>query len=179
MAEVVEISLPSEQQNQPIPTQTFLDIKVYQSMFLFSISFLAFLCLLLYRCTLGDALFNVPGPFTASFSRLWLVYHSRRGDMHRIMIGLHGKYGKLVRTGPKEVSVSDLNAIKAIYGAPIQNRIFENSLIYQQLRDPSSGRVIGIASSRAIDSSISSGNEMKRYTPRSGVLSAVSTAWSL
>lgn len=33
------------------------------------------------------------------------------------MIDLHAKHGALVRTGPKEVSVSDLTAIKAIYGA--------------------------------------------------------------
>ncbi|MCJ1225072.1 hypothetical protein MMC12_001721 [Toensbergia leucococca] len=32
------------------------------------------------------------------------------------MIDLHQRYGKLVRTGPNEVSVSDLAAIKKIYG---------------------------------------------------------------
>ena len=36
--------------------------------------------------------------------------------MHRTMVGLHKKHGKLVRTGPNEVSVSDLTAIKKIYG---------------------------------------------------------------
>ena len=33
------------------------------------------------------------------------------------MIKLHKKHGKLVRTGPNEVSVSDLSAIKKIYGS--------------------------------------------------------------
>ena len=33
------------------------------------------------------------------------------------MISLHARYGHLVRTGPDEVSVSDLTAIKKIYGA--------------------------------------------------------------
>ena len=37
--------------------------------------------------------------------------------MNVTMIRLHKKYGSLVRTGPDEVSVSDLSAIKAIYGA--------------------------------------------------------------
>lgn len=37
--------------------------------------------------------------------------------MHRTMINLHKRHGKLVRTGPNEVSVSDLSAIKSIYGA--------------------------------------------------------------
>lgn len=33
------------------------------------------------------------------------------------MIALHAQYGPLVRTGPNEVSVADLTAIKQIYGA--------------------------------------------------------------
>lgn len=60
---------------------------------------------------------SIPGPFFASLSRLWLLKHSWDGDMHRTMITLHAKHGKLVRTGPDEVSVSDLTAIKKIYGA--------------------------------------------------------------
>ncbi|KAK0281343.1 hypothetical protein LTR35_007719 [Friedmanniomyces endolithicus] len=37
--------------------------------------------------------------------------------MNRTMIDLHRELGTLVRTGPREVSVSDLTAIKQIYGA--------------------------------------------------------------
>lgn len=59
---------------------------------------------------------RLPGPFNASLSRIWLLWHSWKGDMHRTMIDLHRKHGKLVRTGPNEVSVSDLTAIKTIYG---------------------------------------------------------------
>jgi cytochrome P450 len=33
------------------------------------------------------------------------------------MIALHKKYGPLIRTGPNEVSVADLSAIRTIYGA--------------------------------------------------------------
>ncbi|KAF1962628.1 cytochrome P450 [Byssothecium circinans] len=64
-----------------------------------------------------DPLRNIPGPFFARFSRLWMVYHSRKGDMHTKMIDLHKKYGTLVRTGPNEVSVSKPAIIKIIYGA--------------------------------------------------------------
>ncbi len=59
---------------------------------------------------------KIPGPFSASLSRLWILRHSWKGDMHRIMVGLHKQHGKLIRTGPNEVSVSDLTAIKKIYG---------------------------------------------------------------
>lgn len=44
-----------------------------------------------------------------------MAKHAWQGDMHRQMIDLHSKYGKLVRTGPYEISVFDLGAIKAIY----------------------------------------------------------------
>jgi cytochrome P450 len=37
--------------------------------------------------------------------------------MNTTMIALHVKHGSLVRTGPNEVSVADLAAIKTIYGA--------------------------------------------------------------
>lgn len=60
---------------------------------------------------------KIDGPFWASLTRLWLVKHSHDGDMHRVIIAAHKRYGSLVRTGPSEVSVADLGAIKKIYGA--------------------------------------------------------------
>lgn len=60
---------------------------------------------------------RVPGPFWASLSRLWITKMSWDGQTHRDMIALHKKYGKLVRIAPGEVSVSDLEATKKIYGA--------------------------------------------------------------
>lgn len=75
---------------------------------------LATLYVLYYR--VFSPLASIPGPVEASLSRLWLVKHTWKGDMHREMLKLHAKHGKLVRTGPNEVSVTDLNAIKKIYG---------------------------------------------------------------
>ena len=60
---------------------------------------------------------TIPGPFAASLSRLWMTKHSWDGDMNTTMIALHKKHGPLVRTGPNELSVADLKAIKTIYGA--------------------------------------------------------------
>lgn len=37
--------------------------------------------------------------------------------MHRTTIKLHGKYGKLVRSGPNEIGVNDLSALKNVYAA--------------------------------------------------------------
>ena len=51
--------------------------------------------------------------------------------MHRTMIALHAKHGLLVRTGPNEVSVSDLNSIKTIYGAGTKFRKSEWYSVWQ------------------------------------------------
>ncbi|KAF2473714.1 cytochrome P450 [Lindgomyces ingoldianus] len=64
-----------------------------------------------------DPLRGIPGPFYARWTPLWMIYHSRKGDMHQKMIELHKAHGKLVRTGPNEVSISDPGAVKIIYGA--------------------------------------------------------------
>ncbi|KAF1912067.1 cytochrome P450, partial [Ampelomyces quisqualis] len=69
------------------------------------------------RTFLLDPLSRIPGPLSARFSRIWMVQHSIAGDMHTTMIALPKKHGKLVRTAPKEVSISDPTAIKIIYGA--------------------------------------------------------------
>lgn len=60
---------------------------------------------------------SIPGPFVASLSRLWLVKHVWSADMVWTVMDLHKKHGPLVRTGPNEVSVSDVAAVKRIYGA--------------------------------------------------------------
>nr|POE72188.1 cytochrome p450 monooxygenase gsff [Quercus suber] len=60
---------------------------------------------------------SFPGPVWARFSRLWMTKHSWNGDMNEEMIKLHRKHGEFVRTGPNELSISNLAAIKTIYGA--------------------------------------------------------------
>jgi len=78
---------------------------------------LACLCLFAIYCRTLHPLANVPGPFTASFSRFWLIKHSHAGDMHRTMIAMHAKYGSLVRVAHNEVSICDPHTIKTVYGA--------------------------------------------------------------
>lgn len=63
-----------------------------------------------------SSLSNVPGPFLASVSRLWLAQKFRRCDFHRTAIKVHAEYGEIVRIAPNEVSLSDPNAIRTIYG---------------------------------------------------------------
>jgi benzoate 4-monooxygenase len=59
---------------------------------------------------------NVPGPFAAKFSNLWLLLQARQGKRYQSVDEAHKKYGKLVRIQPNHVSVADESAINAIYG---------------------------------------------------------------
>lgn len=81
-----------------------------------AIGIIVFIVLYVIYIRFLSPLVKIPGPFWACISRLWIVRLSRKGNMHRVMLRLHEKYGKLVRVGPKEVIVADLAAVKTIYG---------------------------------------------------------------
>lgn len=58
---------------------------------------------------------SIPGPFLARFTslyRAWLVY---KRNAHDVQLGLHRKYGNVVRLGPDTVSVSGQDYL-SIYG---------------------------------------------------------------
>ncbi|KIX93851.1 uncharacterized protein Z520_10476 [Fonsecaea multimorphosa CBS 102226] len=59
---------------------------------------------------------GIPGPFWASLSRTWLAFHVYRGHIDTLQRDLHDKLGDIVRIAPDEVSISDPEAIKIIYG---------------------------------------------------------------
>ncbi|KAK2767280.1 hypothetical protein FQN53_006527 [Emmonsiellopsis sp. PD_33] len=61
-------------------------------------------------------LHDIPAPFAASFSNLWLMYQCRRGIRYKSVDEAHKKYGPLVRIQPHHVSVADADAIPIIYG---------------------------------------------------------------
>lgn len=90
---------------------------LFATPFLYPIVLLVLLVSYVLRQRSFHPLASIPGPFWAGLSRLWLTKHSWDGDMHTTMIELHDRHGALVRTGPDEVSVADLTAIKTIYGA--------------------------------------------------------------
>lgn len=93
-------------------TGTFIFSSVHPYLWTLAILF----CFLAYAYTVGNPLNNIPGPLLASRTRLWLPYRSWRGDLHRVMIDLHNKDGRLVTSGLKEISVSDSIAIRTMYG---------------------------------------------------------------
>jgi benzoate 4-monooxygenase len=66
--------------------------------------------------TSNTELKDIPGPFAAKFSNLWLLFQARRGIRYISVNEAHKKYGKLVRIQPDHVSVADESAIQDIYG---------------------------------------------------------------
>lgn len=59
---------------------------------------------------------DIPAPFPAAFTNLWLLYQCRRGRRYLAVDNAHKKYGPLVRIQPDHVSVADPEAIPTIYG---------------------------------------------------------------
>lgn len=59
---------------------------------------------------------DIPAPFPAAFSNLWLIAQCRQGKRFLAVHAAHAKYGKLVRIQPHHVSIADADAIPQIYG---------------------------------------------------------------
>lgn len=59
---------------------------------------------------------DIPAPFPAAWSNLWLLYQCRKGIRFLAVDEAHKKYGTLVRIQPNHISVADAEAIPVIYG---------------------------------------------------------------
>jgi benzoate 4-monooxygenase len=66
--------------------------------------------------TSNTALRDIPGPFAAKFTNLWLLLQARLGKRYLSVNQAHDKYGKIVRIAPNHVSIADDGAINTIYG---------------------------------------------------------------
>lgn len=59
---------------------------------------------------------NIPAPFPAQFTNLWLLSVCRRGRRYEIVDQIHKELGPIVRIQPNHISVNDDAAIQVIYG---------------------------------------------------------------
>jgi benzoate 4-monooxygenase len=66
--------------------------------------------------TSNTAIRDIPGPFAARFSNLWLLWQVRQGKRYQSVDEAHKKYGKFVRIQPDHVSIADEAAIQEVYG---------------------------------------------------------------
>ncbi len=63
-----------------------------------------------------DPLRDIPGPLLARFTRFWSFFEIYKGTFELTNIKLHKRYGPIVRIGPNEYSIDDVEAPKTIYG---------------------------------------------------------------
>jgi hypothetical protein len=81
---------------------------------------LILLCSLLVLNSRQAGLSHIPGPFLARYTDAWSLYIAWRGvRFHNkvgVQRGLQARYGDVVRTGPRSVTVFDPAAVPAIYG---------------------------------------------------------------
>jgi len=59
---------------------------------------------------------NIPAPFPAAFSNLWLMHQCRRGRRYQAVDDAHKRLGPVVRIQPNHISIADPDAIQIIYG---------------------------------------------------------------
>ncbi|KZT08069.1 cytochrome P450 [Laetiporus sulphureus 93-53] len=69
-----------------------------------------------YRLSPIHPLHHYPGPFTCKLSKFWLVYLTYKGKQHVYFHTLHRMYGPVVRVGPNELSIVDVELIPSIMG---------------------------------------------------------------
>lgn len=65
-------------------------------------------------------IYDIPGPFWASITRFWHVYHIFRGDQNVQIIALHERHGHFVRIAPNEVSVNHPDGPDLLYRAALR-----------------------------------------------------------
>ncbi|KAF2470541.1 benzoate 4-monooxygenase cytochrome-like protein P450 [Lindgomyces ingoldianus] len=67
-----------------------------------------------YR-SIWHPLAKYPGPWWATLTDWYSVYHIIKGDRHIDFYRLHERYGKIVRFGPDRISIRSAAALKDIY----------------------------------------------------------------
>lgn len=67
---------------------------------------------------------GIPGPFLASFSRLWHLQITVQGNQNEQLVEAHEKYGHFVRLANNEVSVSHPDAIRKVLLTPLEKVSF-------------------------------------------------------
>ncbi|KAK6074257.1 cytochrome p450 oxidoreductase [Seiridium cupressi] len=61
-----------------------------------------------------SSLSGIPGPFWASFSRIWHIWVTLQGNQNEQITEAHKRYGPFVRLANNEVSVSHPDAVKKV-----------------------------------------------------------------
>ena len=65
------------------------------SLFRVAMTVCSALFLFLINRRYGSQLRHIPGPFFASFSKSWQIWHAIIGDTEKVVLGLHQQHGKV------------------------------------------------------------------------------------
>ncbi|KAG2147601.1 cytochrome P450 [Suillus clintonianus] len=71
---------------------------------------------IVYRLSPWHPLATYPGPIPCRISKFWMAWASRDGKQHLYYSRLHKTYGDVVRIGPNELSIRDVNAVAPLMG---------------------------------------------------------------
>ena len=104
--------------------------------FLLVISFLAYFAWIIFESTIVSPLKHIPGPFLAKITEWWLISIDLAGNRTATIDKLHEKYGPAVRIGPNEVSFSNKESIRQLYG---QATVYMKAPIYETFSRPPVG----------------------------------------
>ncbi|KAJ7735244.1 cytochrome P450 [Mycena maculata] len=85
-----------------------------------------------YRISPWHPLAHIPGPTVNKITKMWGASIASSGHQHHINKALHDKYGSFVRTGPNEVSIIHVDAVKAVLGTGG----FSKGQYYEPRQDP-------------------------------------------
>ncbi len=79
---------------------------------------------------------RIPGPLLAKLTSRWLIVVDLSGYRTLTFHKLHQQYGSAVRVGPNEVSFSNIDSVKEVYG---QQTNFIKAPIYETMSQPPLG----------------------------------------
>lgn len=65
--------------------------------------------------TTFKSLQNIPGPFSAKFSNIWLALQAKKGKKFAAVDAAHRKYGPIVRVGFNHVSIANERGLSTVY----------------------------------------------------------------
>ncbi|KAK6978122.1 cytochrome P450 [Favolaschia claudopus] len=88
------------------------------------------LSMILYRISPFHPLAEYPGPLISKATRLWDLWKAYGGRKYLYHRRLHEKYGPYVRTGPNEISVTDIDAVAQI----LRNGGLNKGRYYERVR---------------------------------------------
>ncbi|KAK4100526.1 hypothetical protein N658DRAFT_390511, partial [Parathielavia hyrcaniae] len=90
---------------------------------------------LLYRCVIHPALFSplsrIPNAhWSAPFSCLWILWVRFVRIENRTLYSAHRRLGPIIRVGPNELSVNDVDSVRTVYQGgfekPAWYSVFDN-----------------------------------------------------